>query len=603
MMTRKVLLGLLLFVMAIFTTVGVSAYFADCPPIGTPMVDNYYWNMARMPQAAKADNGTLYALVGSETGGGGSLLYESTDAYNWTYVHTFNGSIGETVMAINSTGILHIMSYESLNHMSYIAFNLTTRTNVTYWPDSIYPMVPVYPQMLINSTDGIRFISSNLTHMGIWFYNGSDFTYMDIPGSRIEGQSSMCLAENDSIYIGASTSSGNFDFWCWDEGNNTLVDLGSAVTGTGNTYICDIFVNNTTIAAYGCDTGGSYSMPLVYSNLPGISWIVEDRTTPYMYPACFFHMNGSRLEMTGPTDEWGHIWNTSYLDGDAWTELTSFRVDDPENIDWEMVYYPSIRRNRFHESDFWSDVLEMKVFCINEFTFLGGWDVWCRIYPNAAPSFLNLTVDTTYNETYLVNIDPRDLNPQDNVTSVLQDMNSEDDWLDYSGGMLSGTVGETDYGNTTVWVRISFDDGIANFTFNFTFNSERIQLLYTTSLPHGYLNIHYRGTIRVVNNTTWYAVTNAGWASIDNTTGEITGYPSSRGSFWFHIYLDDVNSNNTDDWNITIVIGIHPGDTPSKITELVTPIVIAVVGLVLVVTILYSIMGSLGSTFNRFGKS
>lgn len=608
MMTRKMLLGLLFFVIAIFAVASVSAYIVDSPRMYDKVVDGLsLWPNPASNTVAKSSNGTLYAMTVEPRDDDYQYddylrLYSSIDGYNWTHIQNFKGSMASTCMAINSTGDLHILTRETNSYLSYIVFNLTTLTNTTYWKDCIGSVGGVNARMEINSTDGIRAVYSNGSRQGIYFFNNTTFDYMAIPGTSDQKSAAITIAENNSMYFGGYNGvAGEVGFWCWDDENATLVDLGSVTVDASGVIACsDIFVNNTTIAAIAWKAGGN--LKLIYSDLPAISWTVENRILDGRW---FFHMNGSRLELTGPVTEtaWNpKYWNTSYLNAGTWTEIRNVTLIDPDEEAMLTAPYFSIRRNRFHEPDFWSSIVDMK-FYVNLDLLYVGWEAWGQLYPNAAPSFLNLTVDTTYNETYLVNIDPKDLNPQDNVTSVLQDMNAEDDWLDYTGGVLSGTTGETSYGNTTVWVEISFDDGTTNFTYNFTFNSERIQLLYTTSLPHGYLNIHYRGTIRVVDNTTWYAVTNAGWASVDNTTGEITGYPSSRGDFWFHIYLDDINSNNTDDWNITVVIGISPGDTASQITELIVPILIAVAGLVIVVAVLLGVFGSLGSTFNRFGKS
>ena len=609
LITRKMLLILLLLSATIIAIASASAYIVDSPRMYDKVVDGFsFWPNPASNTVAKSSNGTLYAMTVEPKDDDYQYeeylrLYSSTDGYNWTHIHNFTGFITYTSMAINSTGDLHIITQETTSYLSYIVFNLTTLTNTTYWKDCIGTVVSANnPRMEINSTDGIRAIYTNNTVQGIYFFNNTTFDYMPIPGTSDQKSAAITIAENNSMYIGGYNGvAGEVRFWCWDDENATLVDLGSEYVDASGVIACsDIFVNNTTIAAIAWKVGGECKV--IWSSLPDISWSNESRV---LDARRFFHMNGSRLEMTGPATEtaWNpKYWNTSYLNAGTWTEIRNVTLIDPDEEAMISAPYFSIRRNRFHEPDFWLSIVDMK-FYVNLDLLYVGWEAWGQLYPNAAPSFLNLTVDTTYNESYLVNIEPKDLNPQDNVTSVLQDMNAEDDWLDYTGGILSGTTGETSYGNTTVWVRISFDDETTNFTYNFTFNSERIQLLYTTTLPHGYLDIHYRGTIRVVNNTTWYAVTNAGWASVDNTTGEITGYPSSRGNFWFHIYLEDINSNNTDDWNITVVIGIRPGDTSTQITELIVPILIAVAGLVVTIAVLYGVFGSLGSTFNRFGKS
>lgn len=596
MMTRKALLGLLLFGVSIFTMASVSAYIVDGPPIYEESIVGFGLpGSASQNTVAKSSNGTLYVLA-ADVSNDHARLYKSINGYNWTQIHTFSGDVYDACMAINSTGILHILISETSNYLSYIAFDPTVLVNITYWQNCICPVGMYACRMEINSSDGIRAMYINGSHYGIYFFNGSDFTYMDIPGSSNMGRSAITIAENDTIYMVGGSATGSVTFSCWDEGNSTLVDLGTVNVGGSTTKCGDIFVNNTTIAALAVRIAATTK--LIYSSLPGISWITEDRDSGLR----FFHMNGSRLELTGPSESTSKIWNTSYYNGSSWTEIRNIRLVDSSEEDYSIWYYPSFRRNRFHEADFWSGKFDMKWYCKNS-SESTGFEVWAQIYPDVAPLFSDLVVDTTYNESYLVDINPRDLNPQDIIVSVLQDTNAEDDWLEYSGGVLSGIVGETAYNNTTVWIEISIDDGITNFTHNFTFISERQQLLYTTSLPQGYLNVHYRGGLSIMNNTTWYVVTNANWADVDNTTDEITGYPPIRGSFWFHIYVNDVNSNNMDDRNITVVVGIHPTDMPSKITYLVTSVVMVVVGVVVVITILYSILGSMGSTINRFGKS
>lgn len=601
MMTRKMLLGLLFFVIAIFAMASASAYIMENPEPTTGYDESGWDPITVNDLIVKSTNGTLYTVwdPGMDTNEIG--LFESTDGgYNWTFIHLFGGEIQTTSMALDSSGDLRMLFSENSNKLSYVVFNLTTLTNTTHMVDTIggTPSGAYGCQMLINSTDGIRAIYKNDTTHGIYFYNGSTWDWMPLPEDS-DFMSAGCLAANDTIYIASQYGSGNIlGVYCFDEvSGGGLILLDTYDTGDMFSACIDIMVNNTTLMINSIGLGSSGFSTILVSDLPAISFTEYDWPVDNSGGTQFFWMNGSRIEYGTPTDDDRDVWNFSYIDGTTWINHTTVRIK-ADGATGKIYLFPRTARN--HEPDFFSETLDLlgmiKIGGKNYVRFL-------KIFPNAAPSFLNLTVDTTYNEPYSVNIDPKDLNPQDNVTSVLQNMSAEDDWLGYSGGVLSGTVGETDYNNTTVWVRISFDDGTTNFTYNFTFDSERIQLLYTTTLPHGYLNIHYRGTIRAVDNTTWYAVTNAGWASVDNTTGEITGYPSSRGNFWFHIYLDDVNSNNTDDWNITVVIGISPGDTASQITELIVPILIAVVGLVITIAVLFGVFGSLGSTFNRFGKS
>jgi len=568
----------------------------NCPQIDAGDFERNIVMVPNQDHLVKSTNGTLYVCwnTGEFLDFG---LFKSTDGYNWSLVEEFEGYF-YGAMALNSTGVLHILTSDSDKH---IVFNLTTETQVTSY--TISGVGVAYIKMVINSTDGIRFVGENASQgkAGLYFFNGSGgdptWTFAAAPVMTANPTNMpMCIAANDTIYIASDDgASYNTVMVCWDESNLTFAELG--VEWTGGSMAAagyDILVNDTTIMVVSVGVGmGTKDIRILVSDLPAISW------ANYTFPGNdnripFFWMNDSRMEVVCPTAAAATTWNFSYCVGTTWTEYTSLYLADSftNKHKWTM------RVTRFHEPDF-SDGLD-GLFGLDDST---DDPYYFRIFPNNASSFLNLTVNTTYNELYSVNIDPKDLNPQDTIVLILQDTNAEDNWLVYSGGILSGTVGETAYNNTTVWANISFDDGTINFTYNFTFNSERQHLLYSFTLPHGYLRIHYRGTVSTANNTTWYAITNAGWASVDNTTGEITGYPGSRGSFWFHIYVNDTNSNNTDDRNFTVVIGIHPTDTPSKITYLVVPIVIAVVGLVLVVTILFGILRSMGSTFDRFGKS
>lgn len=594
---KRIVLILWLLVIAIVSislTVGGSME-KNCPQIHyEDLIVETNWDVnPNEDYLVKSMNGTLYAVVNGDYAEFG--LFKSIDGYNWSMIEEFDGHTAGA-MALNSTGVLHILGASSDKH---IVYNLTTETQVTsYTISGTSPSGTI--KMVINSTDGIRFVGKNNSQskIGLFFFNGSAWNFAGAPLIDYSSiMTPMCIAANDTIYIAGDDGFGNNNvvIVCWDESNLSFAVLGVEPTGGSTVGVAsDIFVNETMIMVQSVGINpGTNDVRILVSDLPEISW------ANYTFPnnvgkKPFFWLNGSRLEVVCPTTDVSTSWNFSYCVGTTWTEYTSLYLVDSFTED----HYWTVRVTRFHEPDF-SDGLD------GIFGKDSSYDdpYYFKIFPNSASSFLNLTVNTTYNELYSVNIDPKDLNPQDTIVLVLQDMNAEDDWLDYSGGILSGTVGETTYGNTTVWVIISFDDGSVNFTYNFTFNSERIQLLYTTSLPHGYLNIHYRGTVSVMNNTTWYAVTNADWASVDNTTGEITGYPLALGNFWFHIYVNDTNSNNTDDGNFTVVVGIHPDDTPSKITYLVLPVVIAVVGVVIVVAILFGILRSMGSTFDRFGKS
>ncbi len=587
---------LAIIIVSISLTVGGSI-MDNCPQISDNNEDTNIDIQANQDLLVKSANGTLYAMWNIDDSNFG--IFKSTDGYNWSLVKGFVGSfVGASPgsIALNSTGVLHILTYGSNEH---IVFNLTTETQITSYTISD---AGGYMKMVINSTDGIRFTGTNSSQstFGLYFFNGSAWTFAAAPGGAILGtfNTPMCIAANDTIYIATDDGQANYNIliFCWDESNQTWAEIGDEYTGgTMMGVPSDILVNDTTIMVGSMGIGiGSKDIRILVSDLPAISW------SNYTFPddagkSPSFWLNDSRLEVVCPTAEASTTWNFSYCVGTTWTEVTSLYLVDSFTNDHRWV----MRVIRFHNTDFTSGLLD-GIFAEDD---IANDPYYFRIFPNAAPSFLNLTVNTTYNELYLADIDPKDLNPQDIIISILQDMNAEDDWLSYSGGVLSGTVGETAYNNTTVWANISFDDGTINFTYNFTFNSERQHLLYSFTLPHGYLRIHYRGTVITANNTTWYAVTNAGWASVDNTTGEITGYPGSRGSFWFHIYVNDTNSNNTDDGNFTVVIGIHPDDIPSRITELLIPVVIAVVGVVLVVTILFGVLRSMGSTFDRFGKS
>lgn len=598
-MKRTILVFCLLVIGIVSISLTVGGYVDDnCPQLSDTGIEGAWTPLPNEDLLVKSSNGTLYALV--STGTYGLELHASTDGYNWSSIHVFDGKINGNCIGINSTGILHMLIRQDGDKMAHFAFNLSTRTNVSTNVEAIPDAGTDWEsKMMINSTDGIRALLYNYTDSkaGLYFWNGSDpWDHMAIPADA-DGYTSGAIASNNSIYIATHSGSNNVNVYCWDDANATILDLGGVASGGSfGAGATDLLMNETTIMAVVSGLGIPSEIGVMVSDLPAISWTIYDFPVDGFSPG--FFLNGSRLELVCPADVNHRTWNFSYYVGGEWIEDSTIQIhsSSTDGTTWYMLF----RATRFHEPDFTSGVLDGIIMNV-----VGGFNIpyYFRIFPNNASSFLNLTANTTYNEPYSMKIDPKDLNPQDIIVSVLQDTNAEDNWLDYSGGIISGTVGETDYGNTTVWARISFNDGTVNFTFNFTFNSERQRLLNITTLPHGYLRIHYRGTVSVMNNTTWYAVTNAGWASVDNTTGEITGYPLALGNFWFHIYVDDINSNNIDDQNFTVVIGISPTDTSSKITYLVTPIVIAVVGVVIVVTILFGILRSMGSTFDRFGKS
>ena len=595
MMEMKRMVLILCLSVAIILSISfiVGGSMDDCPQ---PTTDQNLEDWEPIPNEdvlVKSMNGTLYTIWQDDSASRLQLL-SSTDGYNWSSIHKFDGMIYNSAMALNSTGILHMMLFQGLANYDHVAFNLTTRTNTSVIVDAIIDCsAPFGGKLIINSTDGLRMVKMNTSKYGLYLYNGSVWDHVPLPGEA-NFYTSMAIQKNDTLYIGTHGSSMEVNIYSWD--GVGFSDLGSVPSG--GSFGCgatDILMNNTSImvSIIGLVIP-TFDNRVIISDLPTISW------TSYQFPADVqlnspLWVNGSRLELICPETAEEVSFNFSYFFDGSWVEYKNITIWDSGDHSGSVTL---VRATRFHEPDFYSDILD-GIYSDHP----AGNCYYFRIFPNAASSFLNLTLNTTYNEPYSMNIGLKDLNPQDTIVSVLQDMNAEDDWLSYSGGILSGTVGETAYGNTTVWVIISFDDGSVNFTYNFTFNSERVKLLNTTSLPHGYLNIHYRGTVSVMNNTTWYAVTNANWASVDNTTGEITGYPLALGNFWFHIYVDDTNSNNTDDGNFTVVIGIHPDDTPSKITYLVTPIVIAVVGVVIVVAILFGILRSMGSTFDRFGRS
>ena len=582
---------LAIIVVSISLTVGGS--MDDCPQPSVTEQTEDWEPITNQDLLVKSMNGTLYTMWEDASSPDRIELLMSTDGYNWSSIHEFDGKVYQSMMALNSTGILHMILNQGLTKFDHIVFNLTTMTNTSVTNDAITGSTPFGGKLIINSTDGLRMIMHDSKY-GLYLYNGSVWDYVDLPGSA-GFYTSMAIQTNDTLYIGTQGSSTNsVNMYSWDGAG--FSDLGGGASG--GVFGCgatDILMNNTSIMVtiIGLKVGG-HDCRVFLSDLPAISWTI------YTFPAAGswnnpLWLNGSRLELMNSKTSEEVSFNFSYFFDGSWVEYKNITIWDSGDHTGHAILS---RATRFHEPDFYSNTLD------GIYTgFRSDYCYYFKIFPNATSSFLNLTVNTTYNELYSVNIDPKDLNPQDIIISILQDTNAEDDWLEYSGSMLSGTVGETDYGNTTVWVIISFDDGTVNFTYNFTFNSERVNLLNTTTLPHGYLNIHYRGTVSTANNTTWYAITNAGWASVDNTTGEITGYPRALGTFWFHIYVNDTNSNNTDDGNFTVVIGIHPGDIPSRITYLVTPIVIAVVGVVITVAILFGILRSMESTFNRFGKS
>ena len=598
MKTRKILLGLLLFVTTIFVMVNVSAYIVDTPQPDTgPSHETAAWPNANSIYTVRTSNGTIYTLWNYGEGSRTKIL-RSEDGFNWSEVIQVDGLAVGSLIAVNSTDIIHLLCNNGTAGLDHVIFNPSTGSNVSITKNAIsYANRIQGGRLMVNSTDGLRvnLYNESNSKVSLYFYNGSSWDSAVVPltaGFR----TTACIAENDTIYV-QTVDTANLDFFCWDESNDTWATLETFNTaGAFGGRASALLMNNTTIMCVGDGVGfDSHDRFVITSPLPAVTWTKYDFLDNDESDHALW-VNGSRLELIAVEDG-GNVWNFSYFVDDAWTEYTSVEVNSGTIP--PMVFCARTAR---WEYDFFSGRLDGIVWIEpndDNLKYL----YYIQIFPNVAPSFLNLTIDTTYNEVYSVNIDPKDVNPQDIIVSVLQDMNAEDDWLGYSGGVLSGTVGETAYNNTTVWVEISFDDGTTNFTFNFTFDSERVQMLYTTSLPHGYLNIHYRGTVSVVNNTTWYVVTNAGWANVDNTTGEITGYPLSLGSFWFHIYVNDTNSNNTDSGNFTIVIGISPGDTASRITYILIPILIAIVGLVITVAVLYSIFGSLGSTFNKFGKS
>lgn len=590
---KRIILILCLSVVAIISISSIVGGLMDnCPqPSVTEQTENWF-PYTNQDLLVKSTNGTLYTMWEDDTSSTRIELMSSTDMYNWSLIHEFDGRLFQSMMALNSSGILHMMLYNDTIY-DHIEFNLTTLTNVSKTIGVITgASISWGGKFIVNSTDGLRMVAHNVTpsKCGLYLYNGSVWEFVKLPGAS-DTYTTMAIQTNDTLYIATAGASNTVNVYSWD--GTGFTDLGGGSTGGafggGST---DILMNNTSVMV----TTIGINMPnhigkVFLSDLPAISWTAYDFPVVWDNP---LWVNGSRLELICAITAEEVSYNFSYFDG-SWIEYKNITVWDSGDYTSSV---PLVRATRFHEPDFYSNTLD-GIYSDNGADYC----YYFKMFPDVAPSFLNLTVNTTYNELYLVNVDPKDLNPQDTLVSVFQDTNAEDNWLVYSGGVLSGTVGETDYGNTTVWAKISFDDGTTNFTFNFTFNSERQQLLYTASLPHGYLNIHYRGTVSTANNTTWYAITNAGWASVDNTTGEITGYPRDLGNFWFHIYVNDTNSNNTDDRNITVVVGIHPADTSSKITYLIMPIIMAVVGLVIVVTILYGILNSMGSTFNRFGKS
>ncbi|MDO9537144.1 MAG: Ig-like domain-containing protein, partial [Thermoplasmata archaeon] len=175
---------------------------------------------------------------------------------------------------------------------------------------------------------------------------------------------------------------------------------------------------------------------------------------------------------------------------------------------------------------------------------------------NDAPVITTTDV-TTAMEAVLYSVD---YNATDAVLDTLTwTLTTNASWLSIVAvdGVLSGTP----TGAGIYWVNVTVADGNTgvdwtNFTLTVAAAPNTAPVISTTTAPDGTEGQLYSLQINATDADgdilTWSLTTNATWLSI-NTTGELSGTPTSAGAFWVNVLVDDGNGG-TDSANLTLTV-------------------------------------------------